>query len=686
MKKPIKIYLFGSENNGWALDSDLATTRQSLLQLPDIFKLSSLNQADVVYAVWEYPLLHMDPRKLEGKKVVCQVCNDFMRIHEDPCIIRAKQTVGLWIAMSRECKEDITPLGYKQFFIPYAVDTVIFTETLPATESKLQLLDLYGIAENSFVISNFMRDSNGQNLLEPKSQKGTELLLEIGINLLSRNIPVHFLLAGPRRHWIRKQLDSFGFDYTFVGKQMVGDDADVNILSAETINKLYHLSDLHLITSRWEGGPRAVLECAATRTVVVSTPVGIAPDILGAECLFESVDQGVRLIEQHYHQKNLTVTVEPHYQTLITNHTPDANVNRFARLYEEIEKIPSYIISAEENLSFEMRPAIGAKIVNKISTVLGLQKKKRPICISLWHEFHKPPYGGGNQFMLALSKAMQRMGVQVVTNKLSRSVDVHICNSAWFDSKLFEKKSRDFPLKMIHRIDGPTTLYRGQGRGEDDKIFAMNKQFASATVFQSAYSFKKSSELGYESIAPVIIHNSVNADSFNDKGRRVFSKQEKIRLISSSWSDNPRKGGPFLKWLDDHLDWSRFEYTFVGRVKETFENIQHIPPQDSQNLAAILRDHHVFLSVSHNEPCSNALLEALACGLPAIYRNDGGNGELVSFGGLPFNDESDILEQLDSLVEHYVSFQRLISINSIESIAKRYIQLAEKLLFREGFV
>ena len=50
---------------------------------------------------------------------------------------------------------------------------------------------------------------------------------------------------------------------------------------------------------------------------------------------------------------------------------------------------------------------------------------KDRLCISLWHEFHKPPYGGGNQFMLALKKGLEQRGVLVVTNTLSPKVDVH---------------------------------------------------------------------------------------------------------------------------------------------------------------------------------------------------------------------------------------------------------------------
>jgi len=289
---------------------------------------------------------------------------------------------------------------------------------------------------------------------------------------------------------------------------------------------------------------------------------------------------------------------------------------------------------------------------------------------------------GEIKFMLALKAAMTRRGVKVVVNKLTRDVDVHICNSAWFDTELFSAKSKEFPVRMIHRIDGPVTFYRGEGADEDDRIFSLNNRLAAATVFQSAFSCRKSAELGYNAVSPVIIHNAVDEALFYPAARVPLSSARKIRLISSAWSDNPRKGGPFYKWLDENLDWDRFEYTFVGRVKQRFTHIDHIEAQGSKGLADLLRRHDIYITASRHEPCSNALLEALACGLPALYRNDGGNPELVGYGGLPFDDERDVLPRLDRLVAGHDSFQAMISIRSMDEIAGKYIELADKMMRR----
>jgi glycosyltransferase involved in cell wall biosynthesis len=281
--------------------------------------------------------------------------------------------------------------------------------------------------------------------------------------------------------------------------------------------------------------------------------------------------------------------------------------------------------------------------------------------------------------MLALKNALEKMGARVFINKYSPNIDVHICNSLWFDEKKFVGMASRHHVKMIHRIDGPVSLYRGTDRREDDRLHDFNLKYATATVYQSAYCLKKTIELGYHPVRPLVILNSVNDEIFNAKGRSTFSMSRKIRLISSSWSDNPRKGGPFYRWLDSVLDWSRFEFTFVGRTKEHFQYIKHIPPQDSENLARLLRQHDIFIAPSKHEPCSNAILEALACGLPVLYRNDGGSPELVRFGGLPFQGRDDVLSQLDRIVEFYESFQSVIFIKPIKEIASAYLELARQI-------
>ena len=104
--------------------------------------------------------------------------------------------------------------------------------------------------------------------------------------------------------------------------------------------------------------------------------------------------------------------------------------------------------------------------------------------------------------------------------------------------------------------------------------------------------------------------------------------------MATSWSDNPRKGADVLAWLDRHLDRDRFDLMFVGRLPARLEHIRTVGPLDSRALADVLRDADLYLAASRDDPCSNALLEALACGLPAAFRRSGGHPELVGDAGM----------------------------------------------------
>jgi glycosyltransferase involved in cell wall biosynthesis len=123
------------------------------------------------------------------------------------------------------------------------------------------------------------------------------------------------------------------------------------------------------------------------------------------------------------------------------------------------------------------------------------------------------------------------------------------------------------------------------------------------------------------------------------------------------------------------LDWDRYSYTFVGNSPVAFNNIKVINAVGSEKLAEILKQHDIYLTASKNDPCSNALIEALACGLPAIFLGSGGHEELVGWGGLGFKDQSEIPGLLETVVNHYEMFQNLITVESIDQIAEKYYQV-----------
>ena len=92
-------------------------------------------------------------------------------------------------------------------------------------------------------------------------------------------------------------------------------------------------------------------------------------------------------------------------------------------------------------------------------------------------------------------------------------------------------------------------------------------------------------------------------------------------------------------------------------------------------MASLLRDHDVFVTATENDAYSNALVEALSCGLPAVYLDSGGSGEAVGEAGFGFREREEIPALLDRLVDEYEERQAAISLPSLEEVADAYLEV-----------
>lgn len=296
--------------------------------------------------------------------------------------------------------------------------------------------------------------------------------------------------------------------------------------------------------------------------------------------------------------------------------------------------------------------------------------------ISIFHQFQKPPYGGGNQFLLALAKEFKKRGFDVGANTIGKNTKAVLFNSFEFDKQKLEKLHHKFHPRMIQRLAGPIGIYRGENIAIDREIWKWNAEFADATIFISNFSYNKYREIGLEYKEPHVILNAADPDIFHKRGRIAPPDgNRKVKLIATAWSPNPRKGGPLLAWLDENLDHSKFELTFVGRTEAKFKNAKILEPVPSGKLADILRAHDIYIAPSLDDPCSNALAEALSCGLPAVFRKSGGHPELVKEAGIGFMGEVDVLQAVEKVTQNYQEYQSKISNPPLKEIADRYLEV-----------
>jgi glycosyltransferase involved in cell wall biosynthesis len=306
-----------------------------------------------------------------------------------------------------------------------------------------------------------------------------------------------------------------------------------------------------------------------------------------------------------------------------------------------------------------------------------LRTRRERADLAVFHEFRPPPYGGGNQFLLALVRELRDRGLTVETNRLSGATPACLYNSFNFDFHRLRRLAHG-NARMVHRVDGPVAVYRGFDDGTDTRIRTINTELADATIVQSQWSLEKHRELGIELRNPAVIHNAVDPSIFFPAPVSGQPHARRLKVVATSWSDNPRKGADILQWLDHNLDATRLDVTFVGNTQARFERIRTVHAVPSHEVAEILRANDVYLATSRDDPCSNALLEALACGLPAAFLRSGGHPELVGDGGIGFDDPEELPELFERLRGELPARRAAIRVSTIGEVADDYLDVLRR--------
>jgi glycosyltransferase involved in cell wall biosynthesis len=339
----------------------------------------------------------------------------------------------------------------------------------------------------------------------------------------------------------------------------------------------------------------------------------------------------------------------------------------------------------------EEESAAGAGGKSNPSRMVNSDKTFGVKSIGVFHVFRKPPWGGGNQFLMALVKEFRRRKIKVVENAIVPGVKIYMANAVTFKVDPFREAflKSGKKLKLVHRLDGPyySARYNKDPRKEaslpyrareDDRVYWINNEFACASIFQSKWSYDMNKMLGYDPKGYLqIVNNAVDDTIFHSRGRQPFSRLRKTKIMASSWSSGERKGFKTFKWLDDNLDFSKYEFFFSGNVPDgmVFKNIKTLPPVTSEKLAPMLREHDIFLAASYLEPCSNALVEALASGMPTVYQAGSGHAELVKAGGRSYRRPEEIPAMLDEVVLRFEEYQNNIRVTSVSEAADAYLQV-----------
>jgi glycosyltransferase involved in cell wall biosynthesis len=137
-----------------------------------------------------------------------------------------------------------------------------------------------------------------------------------------------------------------------------------------------------------------------------------------------------------------------------------------------------------------------------------------------------------------------------------------------------------------------------------------------------------------------------------------------------------------------------YRFVLVGDGPQRDELV----PAAGLEVIGYVRQAHVGVLMTnpdvHQEGCSNAIMEYMACGLPVVCGEGGGNRELVEHGKTGFviapSDPRKLAERIAYLREHHAERQamgeagrqRIAEVFSLERMVEGYVRIYEEALSR----
>jgi glycosyltransferase involved in cell wall biosynthesis len=287
LPRPYRDVLFVSEGIHWVTEGETRCLTEDVLQklnisyrFSDPVRVGFARQAVFYPSVYflEYPRLYLLPKTRiafpyyhgyphtsTSNPLMVKCYNNLKKYHQRISRIQTSHCYMRDLIL----QTGIDPA--KVFLIPIAIKDEYFS--VQTAELKKAARENYGVPQNAVVIGSFQKDGNGWGEgLDPKMVKGPDVFLKT-VAILRQSVPEFFvLLSGPARGYVKKGLEELKIPY----KHIYLDDYS-------KICSLYHCLDVYLVTSRQEGGPRAVLESMAAGVPLVTTRVGQAMDLVRNE-------------------------------------------------------------------------------------------------------------------------------------------------------------------------------------------------------------------------------------------------------------------------------------------------------------------------------------------------------------------------------------------------------------------
>ena len=236
---------------------------------------NDINKSDIIWIIAPWNTKNIDLQLLNDKKVVCTIHHidiEKFKGKEKKDFYKIDQFVDHYHAISKKTEEVLKQFTKKPIsFIPFWINQNVFFNI----ENKKELKKKYEISSDSYLVGSFQRDTEKKGFKKPKLSKGPDNFIQIAKHLYEINPQTNIVLAGKRREYIISKLKKEKIPFNYF-----------EMVNFKELNELYNILDLYIVASRVEGGPAAILECAASKTPIISTDVGLVSDVLHPNSIF----------------------------------------------------------------------------------------------------------------------------------------------------------------------------------------------------------------------------------------------------------------------------------------------------------------------------------------------------------------------------------------------------------------
>jgi glycosyltransferase involved in cell wall biosynthesis len=167
---------------------------------------------------------------------------------------------------SPEWRDDLIARGVeasKIFCVPYGVDADLFQP--PTTEQRRAIRRKLRIDAGATAVGFF-----GKNSSNDDDRKGIDVFTKAAIELNRKSSNLVILIIGPGWQQLKSSLSAAGVQCIWIPF----------VAELGELSEMYQALDFYWVTARVEGGPVTLLEAMSTGVCCLSTPVGLAREVV----------------------------------------------------------------------------------------------------------------------------------------------------------------------------------------------------------------------------------------------------------------------------------------------------------------------------------------------------------------------------------------------------------------------